>query len=405
MPVSFFEDDEDRIEEEEQETEPRRRSRRRQPKERKAKERKPKKSKEPRARKERKVRQPRERKPRGAGGGPTLGQSPLARVLIILAAVVVLILLLSLGVKSCLNSKKVGEYKDYFNSIDGIIKDSDDIGNQLSDMFMKPDEAVRQSLEGKMSEFLAAQDQILERAKAVQAPDQFKKANEWFVASMQVRDRGLRGLQPAMLNALEARDNQAGAAQVSQEMLILLTSDVAYDEFFYQPAQQVLKDEDITDIKVPQAKFLKDPALASQQTAVTVLDKLKGGTVQVTGLHGVAIVGVKAEPSGMALATDSDNSLKAADSLTFQVEIENQGEATETDVPVSLTLTAPGRPTPQKVDGTIPTIAPGERKTIELTGLAADAGTQPALLHAEVGPVPGEANTQNNVGEYKIVFS
>lgn len=384
--MSFFEDDEERIEEEEQVTETRRRPRRRKPRERKLRERKP-----------------RERKPRG--GGPAMGQSPVARVLIILAAVVVLILLVSLGIKSCLNSKKVGEYRDYFNAVDSVIKESDDIGNQLSAMFMKPDESVRQSLEGKLGDFLAAQDQILEKAKAIQAPDQFKKANEWFVASMQVRDRGLRGLQPAMLNALEARDNQAGAAQVSQEMLILLTSDVAYDEFFYQPAQQVLKDEEITEIKVPQAKFLKDPALASQQTAVSVLDRLKGGTAQVTGLHGVAIVGVKAKPSGMALTTDSDNSLKASDSLTFEVEIENQGEATETDVPVSLTLTAPGRPTPQKVDGTIPTIAPNERKTIELTGLAADAGTQPALLRAEVGPVPGEANTQNNVGEYKIVFS
>jgi hypothetical protein len=387
MPVSFFDDDEEeRIEEEEQVTETRRRPGRRKSRARKPRERKP-----------------RERKPRG--GGPVGGQSPVARVLIILVAVVVLVLITSLGIKSCLNSKRASEYRDYFNAIDGVLKDSDAIGAQLSDMFMKPDEAVRQSLEGKISEFLATQDQLLEKAKSIQAPDQFKKANEWFVASMQVRDRGLRGLQPAMLNALEARDNQAGAAQVSQQMLILLTADVAYDEFFYQPAQQVLKDEDIKDIKVPQAKFLKDPALASQQTAVSVLDRLKGGTAQVSGLHGVSLVGIKAQPSGMALVGDSENSLKASDSLTFEVEVENQGEATESEVAVSINLTAPGRPSPQKVDGHIPSIAPGERKTIELTGLASDAGGQPALLRVEVGPVPGEANTQNNVGEYNIVFS
>ncbi len=396
MPVSFFDDDEERIDAEEEVTEKRRPGRRKSGA-RKSKERKPK------ERKPRKEREPKEHKPRG--GGPTFGQSPLARVLIILVAVVVLVLITSLGIKSCLNSKRVGEYRDYFAAVDGVVKDSDAIGAQLSDMFMKPDETVRQSLEGKLGEFQASSDQILERAKAVKAPDQFKKENEWFVASMQIRARGLKGLQPAMLNALEARDNQAGAAQVSHEMLILLTSDVSYDEFYYQPAQQVLKDEDITDIKVPQAKFLKDPALASQQTAVSVLDRLKGGTTQVSGLHGVSLVGVKAKPSGMTLAADSDNSLKASDSLTFEVEVENQGEATESDVLVALTLTAPGRPTPQKVDGRIPTIAPGERRTIELTGLAADAGGQPALLRAEVGPVPGEANTQNNVGEYKIAFS
>jgi hypothetical protein len=385
--VSFFEDDEERIEEVEEEvTETGRRPGRRKPKARKKRERKPK-----------------ERKPRG--GGPPLGQSPLARVLIILAAVVILVLITSLGIQSCLNKKKVGEYRDYFNSVDAVLKESDDIGKQLSDMLMKPDEAVRQSLEGKLAEFLAAQEQLLEKAKAIKAPDQFKKENEWFVASQQIRVRGLKGLQPAMLNALEARDNQAGAAQVSHEMLILLTSDVAYDEFFYQPAQRVLKEEDITDIKVPQAKFLKDPALASPQTAVTVLDRLKGGTAQVSGLHGVSLVGVKAKPSGMVLTGDSENSLKASESLTFEVEVENQGEATENDVPVSLNLSAPGRPSPQKVDGVIPTIAPGERRTIELTGLAAEASNQPALLRVEVGPVAGEANTQNNVGEFSIAFT
>jgi len=286
-----------------------------------------------------------------------------------------------------------------------VLKESDDVGKQLSDMFMKPDEAVRQSLESKLAEFLATQEQLLEKAKQIEAPDQFKKENEWFVASMQIRVRGLRGLEPALLNAIEARDNEAGAAQVSHEMLILLTSDVAYDEFFYQPAQRVLKEEDIKDIKAPQAKFLQDPALASSQTAVTVLDRLKGGTAQVSGLHGVSLVGVKAKPSGMELVGDGENSLNASESLTFEVEVENQGESTESDVSVSLSLSAPGRPSPQKVDGHIPTIAPGERRTIELTGLAAEAGDQPALLRSEVGPVPGEANTQNNVGEYSIVFT
>ncbi len=347
--MSFFEDDEERIEEEEV-TETRRRPGWRKAKTRKSRERAPK-----------------QRKP--GGGGPSFGQSPLARVLIILAAVVVLVLIITLGINSCINKKRAEEYRDYFATVDGVLRDSDDIGKLLSDMFMKPDEAVRQSLEGKLAEFLNSQEQLLEKAKAIKAPDQFKKENEWFVASMQIRVRGLKGLQPAVLNALGASNNQAGAAQVSHEMLILLTSDVAYDEFFYQPAQQVLKEEDIKENKVPQAKFLKDSALANSQTAVSVLDRLKGGTAQVSGLHGVALVGVKAKPSGMVLTTGSDNSLTASDSLTFEVEVENQGEATESDVQGSLSLSAPGRPSPQKVDGRIPTIAPGERRTIELTGL------------------------------------
>ena len=146
--VSFFEDDEERIEEEEV-TETRRRPGWRKAKTRKSRERAPK-----------------QRKP--GGGGPSFGQSPLARVLIILAAVVVLVLIITLGINSCINKKRAEEYRDYFATVDGVLRDSDDIGKLLSDMFMKPDEAVRQSLEGKLAEFLNSQEQLLGKGQSHQ---------------------------------------------------------------------------------------------------------------------------------------------------------------------------------------------------------------------------------------------
>lgn len=344
------------------------------------------------------------RRPRGSRGRPP-GQSPLARVLIILVAVVVLVLITSFGIKSCLNKRKVSEYRDYFASVEQLVAQSDDIGKQLSDMLQKPDETVRQQLEAKLAEFQTAQEEIARKAAdEIKAPDAFSKENTWFVATMQMRARGLAGLRPALLNAIEAKDNQLGASQVSYELLILLSSDVSYEVFFYEPAQRVLQEEDITDIKVPQTKFL-EPALASQQTMVTVLERLKGGAEQVTGLHGVALVSVKAKPSGMTLEQGVNNELKASDSLVFEVEVENQGEATEADVKVVISLTAPGSPEPRTAEATIPSIAPGQIAAIEVTGLAAEAGGEPALLKVEVGPVAGEANSQNNIGEYSITFS
>jgi hypothetical protein len=346
---------------------------------------------------------PEEEKPRRGRGG--IGQgSPLARVLLILVAVIVLVLITSLGIRSCLNKKKVNEFRDYFDEVSQIVEQSDGIGAQISAMFQNPDEAVRQQLESKLAEYQNTQNQLVESASAIDPPDQFKQENEWFIASMQIRARGLNGLQPAILNALESKNNTAVAAQISHEMLILMAGDVVYEEFFIKPSQTVLEDESITDIKVPTAKFFDNPSLASQETAVLVLEKLKGGTAQVTGLHGVALNSVKAQPGGMTLEAGTDNRMKAAESLTFDVEVENQGESTETGVLVSLSLTAPGHPTPQKVEGYIDAIGPGEFQTIELSGLAAEAGEEPALLRAEAGPVAGEENTQNNSQEFSIIF-
>lgn len=339
-------------------------------------------------------------------GGPRRkppGQSPLARVLIILVAVVVLVLITSLGIQSCLNKRKVSEYQDYFSQVEQLVTESDAVGKQLSDMLQQSDASVRQQLEAKLQEFQTAQEDIANRAAAVKAPDSFKKENEWFVATMQMRARGLTGLRPALLNAIEAKDNQAAASQVSYELLILLSSDVTYQVFFSEPAQRVLEGDEITDVKVPQTKFI-EPQLASQPTMVTVIERLKGGAEQVTGLHGVGLVSVKAKPSGMTLEQGADNELNASDSLVFEVEVENQGEATETNVKVLLSLTAPGSPEPRTAEAFIAEITPGQIASVEVTGLAAEAGSEPALLKVEAGPVPGEANSQNNTAEYRIRF-
>lgn len=343
-----------------------------------------------------------EARPRGPRRRPP-GQSPLARVLIILVAVVVLVLITSLGIKSCLNKRKVTEYQEYFSQVEQLVVESDAIGKQLSDMLKSPDESVRQQLEPKLQEFQAVQEQVAAKANEVKVPEAFKKENQWFVATMQMRARGLTGLRPALLNSIEAKDNQAAASQVSYELLILLSSDVTYQVFFSEPAQRVLEDEKITEVKVPQTKFI-EPQLASQPTMVTVLERLKGGAEQVTGLHGVGLVSVKAKPSGMTLEQGVESELNASDSLVFAVEVENQGEATETNVKVLISLTAPGSPEPRTAEALIAEIAPGQIASIDVSGLAASAGSEPALLKVEAGPVPGEANSQNNIAEYRIRF-
>lgn len=347
-------------------------------------------------------RRPRRRPPSGRG------PSPLARVVVILVAVVVLVLITSLMIKSCLGNKRVEEYRKYFAEVESITRESDEIGRQLTEMFQKPDESVRKSMQGKLAEMTTASLALVERAKSIEAPDQFKQENEWLVASLQIRYKGLDSLHPDLLNAMEAKPENTStvANDVLHDMLILMSSDVTYQEFFVAPAEKALGDEKITEVKVPRSEFIKDKALiANQQTIISVIERLKGGAevTQVTGLHGVEILSVKVKPSGMTLAAGSENELKASDVLTFEVEVKNGGEATETGVPVVITLTMPGREE-QKIEGRIDSIGPEQVQVVELSGLAADAGDQQALLRAQAGPVPGETKTDNNIQEFTILF-
>jgi uncharacterized membrane protein len=81
----------------------------------------------------------------------------------------------------------------------------------------------------------------------------------------------------------------------------------------------------------------------------------------------------------------------------------NQGESTETDVVVQVTVGQGGDAI--KAEETIPEIAAGEQKpaTIPLTRQPPTGQNVPITVR--VKPVPGEAVTDNNVGEFTVIFT
>ncbi len=186
------------------------------------------------------------------------------------------------------------------------------------------------------------------------------------------------------------------AEQISQALQYLTNSDFLYATVFVKGATDIVKEKNIAGVTVPSSKFLDDPDLASKASAQEIIAQLKS-TGSLQAVHGVAVAKVVAQPDDQQIKNGQTYNLTASDQLTFQVTVENQGNMAEKDVPVVVTLGTESGGEPQKITVTIPEIKGGEQLTAEVTGLNPTDYGEPATLTVEVGPVPGEKVTDQQL--------
>jgi hypothetical protein len=130
-----------------------------------------------------------------------------------------------------------------------------------------------------------------------------------------------------------------------------------------------------------------------------------GGSAKLSGIHGVGLSGVTAQPGSIALTHGQTANIPATANLSFDVKVQNTGNVTEKNVPVTATLKLPNGSVLSQASA-ISTIAAGQYQTVSITGFAipADALSKVSTLTVKAGPVPGEQKLSNNSNTYKILL-
>jgi hypothetical protein len=121
------------------------------------------------------------------------------------------------------------------------------------------------------------------------------------------------------------------------------------------------------------------------------------------GLHGTALVGVTAKPGGKTLNAGGATDIAVSPRLSFDVALSNGGEHEERDVTVSVTVTGAGRPLVR--EQRLPSIKPGEQKTVSIPLAATPPTGRPVTIRVEVKPVPGEKKVDNNKQSFPAIFT
>jgi hypothetical protein len=353
------------------------------------------------------------RAPANAGGPPSAPSSRrrpdrrrtrIQRLIILALVLFIVVFGLAWWARSCQHSRKVGTYQGYFDGVAAAISDSDALGKQVSSIMFNPAKLSHKEFVDKLGQLSAKQDEIAVRASRLEPPGTLTDEQTVFATGMKVRTSGFEKLRTAMLGALASK--KVSAATIAALDGYFSGPDAYYMELVYPQARTTMADDGVTGVAVPESTYYLTWKALDPARVTTALDSV-GKSTKLTGIHGLGLLGVTAKSSkgDVKLVKGKDNDVAASSDLSFVLQVQNQGNATENDVQVSVTLTLPGGDT-IKQEASIATIAAGKTVDVTVTDFAIpeEALSKVLTLKATAGPVPSERDESNNSAQYKLVL-
>jgi hypothetical protein len=328
------------------------------------------------------------------------------RAIAVGAGLLVLILLI-LAVKGCRDSAKKQAFRDYFRDAGALVQQSNQESRALFGLLTRPGTQSAVQLASNVNGYRGEAAQLVERAKGLDHPDELNNASRFLVNVLELRRDGIAGIAEQLPTALGDQGQDEAAQRIAVYMRNFLASDVFYTEKVVPGLRKPAKKEGIEgEVEIPKSHFLTDLGWLSAATVGDRIGRIRGGGSNgpaAPGVHGTGLGTVTVKPGGQTLSQGGAVDIKAAPNLSFDVQVMNQGENDETDVPVKVSITGAGKPI--VVQQRLPTIAAGQSKTVSIPLAAAPPTGRPVTITVQIVGVPGEKNLDNNKGTFSAVFT
>jgi hypothetical protein len=343
------------------------------------------------------------RPPRGPS---TDRQTLMVRRTIALVGGVLVLILIVLGVRGCLNAREESAVKDYGNDSAELLRASKLEGDQLFKLLQGEggtDQTT--SIINQLNAYRVESSELVDRANRLDVPGDLNGAQNELVEVLELRRDGFADITDALQVALGDQNRREGSDDVAIQMQVFLASDIVDQKRFRPQLFDVLRDQDLSAPDLPKNGFVPDiewlqPAFVADQVNA-LRTGTGGGGEAAPGLHGNGVAGVTL--GGVALTPGGSASVQLSNDLGFEIQVQNQGENTETDVVVRVTVGDGGDADTQ--EETIDTIAAGEIQTVTIPLSKQPPTGQNVPIKVEVEPVPGEQKTDNNTLECSVIFT
>lgn len=341
----------------------------------------------------------RPRRAGGPAGAPhnTDDSQVLARRAIAAGAGLVVIVLLAIAVKGCLDSRVKGALKSYNSDVTAIASESQNqVSQPLFQLLTHAQGKQALDVEVTANQYARTAADEAARAQGLSVPNEMVGAQRALLLALNFRAGALSKVASNVRTALGSQGADQAVATIAGEMEVLLASDVVYSQRVEPLIAQALSDKGIAGQSIASSQFLPDLGWLAPQT---VSGRLLGqggaassGPVK-PGSHGHGLLG--ASVGGTALQpSPAVNQLSAASAKTFDVKIANQGSNDESNVQVSIKIE--GGTTPITATVTVPSTKAGTVVDAMVPlSQAPPTGTNVRIV-ASVAAVPGEKNTANN---------
>jgi hypothetical protein len=331
----------------------------------------------------------------------------MVRRTIAIGGAILVFILVVLLFRGCLDARKERAMEDYVRDSNELVNLSKAESRRLFDVLSAPsgqDQAVDR--QNQANELRVDSATLVDRAHDLDVPDELSDAQGYFVESLELRRDALNVVAKELPGALAQEERRQSTARIAQMMQVFLASDVLLKSRFKPDEGDALEKQDIN------APVPSDPVL----TFVTNLDWLQpdfvadqiagirgsgGGGAATPGLHGDGLGTVSL--GGVALTPGGSATVQLTRDTAFDVQVVNQGDSTETDVVVNVTVGQGGDAI--DLEETLPEIAAGEQKSVSIPLSSQPPTGQNVPITVRVKPVPGEEVTDNNEAEFTVIFT
>jgi hypothetical protein len=348
----------------------------------------------------------------GAGDGPhgrPTRQQIRTRQLTFIGAAIVILILLVLAVRGCLEARKERSFKNYVSDLSALAAEDDQLSKGFFDALSGNSEGDI-SLENQVNGDRGTSQGLADRARNLDAPDQLAEAQAQVALAYQYRADAMAKIADELPTALGNQGSNRATKEIADQMQVFAASDVIYS-MAQSEIEKALEDEEIVvDGGVPKSVFLPSGKnqtnwLEESNVQSALTGAAAGGGGGGAGpdcdpgddlVHGLGLVSTTAQPGDVTLQAGANNTV-GADGVGFEVSVQNQGEATETDVEVRLSGDFSG-------NQTISSIEAGATETVTIPPKPAPTPGSSGTLTVTVATVCGEQVADNNEATYDLTF-
>lgn len=324
----------------------------------------------------------------------------LVRRLIAAGAGVLILILLLLGVKGCLNARKERNFENYASDLTSIQQQSKQLSQRFFGRIKDPGNLDQLSFPAEIAADRGTAESQLNLVRGLDTPGELGEEQSELDMAFELRAQAIAGIADQISTALAKRGATEAQNQIADYMRWFLASDVLAERAVLG-INATLKDEEI-DRSVPEEQFLPDPP--EQWIDPTNLSQALAGIAGATGaancnnqLRGTELTGTTI--NGVALTPGATTTLSGGGPYELDAQVLNGGDATESNVTVDYRISggASGQATIQKIasgatqdatDTIKPSPQPGSTLDVKVT----------------VRAVPCEELTDNNTATYTVVF-
>jgi CARDB protein len=305
-----------------------------------------------------------------------------------------LLILIVLGVKGCLDARANRELSDYARNVAQIVEETQQTSKSLFGKLEDPGGLSVTEFVDQVNADRSAIDTYATRIDDLGTPGDMSQAQSNLELVYQLRANAMDEIAAKMSTALGDAGAEKATAGIAKQMQKLLAADVIYEQVVRPEADAVLADNGISDSDLPKAAFLPDEKWLEESAVGEALGAVSGATGAATaGVHGLGLYAVTV--SGSELVEGAPTTIAGEEGVEVEVQVQNQGESTESGITVS--VTADGN----TLQGEIGEIAAGEIGTATIPLNPTPSGE--VTLEIEVEPVAGEKITENNEATYTLV--